>query len=49
MLPKTKSCAKTKWMNFLIKDVKLLKKYTDIWIKVSNSIKKGLDWEPAYI
>ena len=30
----------TKWMNFLIEDVEFLKKYTDIWIKVSNSIKK---------
>ena len=30
-------------MNFLIKDDDLLKKYIDIWNKVSNSIKKELD------
>ena len=37
--PYVKSCdGKTKWMYFLINN-DLLKKY-DIWIKVSNSIKK---------
>ena len=30
----------TKWTNFLIKDDDLLKKYNDVWNKVSNSIKK---------
>ena len=38
----------TKWMYFLIEDNKLLKKYNDIWNKVSNSIKKGFDSEPIY-
>ena len=31
----------TKWMNFLVIDNDLLRKYNDIWSKVSNSIK----WE----
>ena len=31
---------KTKWMNLFVKDDDLLKKYNDIWNKVSNSIKK---------
>ena len=35
-------------MNFLIKDDDLLKKYNDIWDKVSHSIKKELDCEPIY-
>ena len=26
----------------------LLEKYNEIWDKVSNSMKKGLDCEPAY-
>ena len=30
----------TKWMNFLIKNYKLLQRYNDLWNKVSNSIKK---------
>ena len=38
----------TKWMNFLIKNDDLLKKYNDIWNKVSNSIKKEVDCEPIY-
>ena len=33
-------------MNFLIKDSGI---YTDICIKVSNSIKKGLDCKPIYV
>ena len=31
----------TKWMYFLIEDEELLKKYNDIWNKVSNSIIKN--------
>ena len=30
----------TKWIYFLIKDDECLKKYSDVWTKVSNSIKK---------
>lgn len=30
---------------FLIEDDELLEKYNDIWGKVSNRIKKGLDCE----
>ena len=45
MVPKTSTYVKSydgknKWMNFLIKDDELLKKYNDTWNKVSNSIKK---------
>ena len=29
-------------------DEKLLKKYNEIWIKVSNSMKKEFDSEPIY-
>ena len=49
MLPKTSAyyvkCydGETKWINFLIDGVELLKKYTYIWIKASNSIKNKLD------
>ena len=35
-------------MYFSIKNNDLLKKYNDIWNKVSNSIKKELDREPGY-
>ena len=47
MLPKTIAYVKsydgeTKWINILIKDDELLKKYTDIWIKVSNCIKENM-------
>ena len=35
----------TKWMYFLIEDDDFLKKYNDIWNKVSNNIKKELDCE----
>ena len=37
----------TKWMNFLIKDNELLKKYNDVWHKVSNSFKKNLIVSPS--
>ena len=45
MLPKTSTYLKsydreTKQMNIFIKDASLLKNYTDIYIKVSNSITK---------
>ena len=35
-------------MYFLIKNDELLKKYKDIWNKVSNSIPKELNGEPIY-
>ena len=42
-LPKTSAYdGKIKWMSFLIKSDNLLKKYNDIWNKVTNSIKKNL-------
>ena len=34
---------------FFIKDAELLTKYTDIWIKVNDSIKKELNWKPVNI
>ena len=37
-----------RYMLFLIKEDKLLEKYNGIWVKVSNSIKKGTDNEPVY-
>ena len=48
MLLKTSGLVKfyndeTKWMNFLIKDDDLLRKYNDIWNKVSSNIKKELN------
>ena len=47
MLSKTSTYVKsydreTKWMNFLNKDDDMLKKYNDIWSKVSNITKKNL-------
>ena len=33
----------TKYMSFLIKDNKLLEKYSEIWDKVNNIIKKGFE------
>ena len=33
----------TKYMTFLIKDDKLLGKYSKVWDKVSNSMKKEFD------
>ena len=38
----------TKWMHFLNEDGELLKKYNNIWDKVSNLIKKGSDSKPFY-
>ena len=35
----------TKWMNFLIQDDEMLKKYTDIWNGVNNSVNKELDYK----
>ena len=48
MLLKTSALVKfyndeTKWMNFLIKGDDLLRKYNDIWNKVSSNIKKELN------
>ena len=43
-----KNFDKTKCMTFLIKDEKLLKKYNEIWKKVSNIIKKEFGNKPAY-
>ena len=36
-----------KYMCFLIKENKLLKKYNLIWYKVRNTIKKGFDSKPV--
>ena len=36
-------------MKFLIKGAELLKKYSNIWIKVSIDIKIELDFKPIYI
>ena len=54
ILPQTNTYVKRlddeiKWMNFLIKDDNLLKKYNDIWNRASNSIEKELDSQPIYI
>ena len=38
----------TKNMSLLIKDDELLEKYNEIWVKVSNNIKKIFDSEPVY-
>ena len=35
-------------MSFMIKNKELLGKCTEIWEKVSNSMKKGFDDEPVY-
>ena len=53
MLPKTSAYVKsydgqTKWMCFLSEDDDLLKKYNNIWDKVSADIKKEFDSEPVY-
>ena len=52
MLPKMSAYRRdfdeTKYMSFLIKDDELLEKYSKIWDKVSNSMKKGFDSEPKY-
>ena len=38
----------TKYVSFLIKDDKLLKKYNEIWKKIKNIIKKEFNSEPVY-
>ena len=38
----------TKYISFLIKDVELLEKYSEIWKKVKNGLKKKFDSELAY-
>ena len=53
MLPKTsvyvKSYdSKTKWMSFLTEHDELVRKYKDIWKRVSNNIKTEFDSEPIY-
>ena len=53
MLPNTNAYVKsydgqTKWINFLIEDDDVLKKYNTIWDKVSTDIKKEFDSEPVY-
>ena len=40
--------SKIKRLHIFIKDDQLLKKYNDIWNKVSNSIKKVFDSETIY-
>ena len=37
----------TKFLTFLIKDDKLLGKYSKVWDKVSNSMKKEFDSGPV--
>ena len=37
-----------KYMNLLVHDKKLLKKYKEIWDKISNLLKKGFDIEQVY-
>ena len=39
---------KTKCVSLLIKNEKLLEKYSEIWKKVSNIIKKEFDSKPVY-
>ena len=53
LLPKTSAYVKsydgeTKWIYFSIEDDELMKKYNNIWNKVSNSVKKEFDSEPIY-
>ena len=53
ILPKTSAYVKiydgqTQWMYFLIEDDDLLKKYNNIWDKVSADIKKEFDTVPVY-
>ena len=43
-----RSFDKTKCMFVLIKDEKFLKKYNEVWEKVSNIIKKEFGSKPAY-
>ena len=39
---------KTKWIQFLVKDVELLRKQNTVWDKVSADTKKEFDSESAY-
>ena len=53
ILPKTSAYvksydSKTKWMSFLTEDDELVRKYKDIWKRVSNNIKTEFDSEPIY-
>ena len=41
------TASKNERMSFLKKDSQLIEKYHNIWYKVSNSIRKGLDNEPV--
>ena len=52
ILPETSAYVKSrdgesKWMYYLIEDDNLLKKYNEIWNKVSNIIKKNLIAKPT--
>ena len=52
ILPKANAYVKsydgeTKFMYFSIEDEELLKKYNDIWNKVSHSMKRELDCKPS--
>ena len=50
-LPQINGCVKyfnaDKWMNLLVHDGELLKKY-DIWDKISNLLKTGFDSKTVY-
>ena len=39
---------KTKCMSFMIQDENLIRKYNEIWKKVSNIIKKEFNSKPVY-
>ena len=52
-IPQINVCAKyfdknSKYMNHLVKDEKILKKYLKIWNKIKSLIKKELNSEPVY-
>ena len=52
-LPQMNACDKyyyknSKYMNHLVKDEKILKKYLKIWNKIKSLIKKELNSEPVY-
>ena len=52
-LPQTNAYAKnldrnSKYMNHLVKNGKMLKKYLEIWNKIKSLIKKELNSEPVY-
>ena len=44
----TKRFNDTKYVSFFIKNDVLLEKYSKIWDKNSNTVKKGFDSEPVY-